>query len=186
MKDYFRALNILSETELEMITPFIQHQTMQKGQTLLHLDTVCHKLYYIKSGVLRSYYWNYDSDQVTSCIAFDNEFMTSFPSFIQQQKSKEVIHALQNTIVEYITHADLESLYDSCINWSKLGRKLVEHQYVIMDQHVTEFQKQKSSFRYEFLLKHYPFQVNQIPQHYIASYLGISTRQLTRIRKSLL
>lgn len=186
MKEYLASLNILSTSELNQIDAYIVKRRVEKGAVLLEENKVCRELLFVVSGVLRSYYWNYKGEQVTSCIAFDNEFMAAYPSFIQQQKSRETIHALQNTEIEVMRFEDLEKLYDSSMAWQKLGRKLVENQYVFMDLHHTEFQQQNSSHRYEYLLKNYSKQVNMIPQHYIASYLGISTRQLTRIRKSLL
>ncbi|MBW3519825.1 Crp/Fnr family transcriptional regulator [Flavobacterium sp. NKUCC04_CG] len=186
MKEYLASLNILSTSELNQIDAYIVKRTVEKAAVLLEENKVCRELMFVVSGVLRSYYWNYKGEQVTSCIAFDNEFMAAYPSFIQQQKSQETIHALQHTEIEAISFENLEKLYDSSMAWQKIGRKLVENQYVFMNQHFTEFQQQNGSHRYEYLLKNYSKQLNLIPQHYIASYLGISTRQLTRIRKSLL
>ncbi len=186
MKKYLASLNILTASELNLIDNYLERRTVEKGTVLLEENKVCRELFFVVSGVVRSFYYNYKGEEVTSCIAFDSEFMAAYPSFIQQQKSRETIHILQHTEIEVISYDNLEKLYDSSIAWQKLGRKLVENQYVFMEQHFTEFQQQNGSHRYEYLLKNYPKQLHQIPQPYIASYLGISTRQLTRIRKSLL
>lgn len=186
MKKYLASLNILSRSELDQIDAYIVKRTVEKAAVLLEEQHICQELMFVVSGVLRSFYWNFKGEQVTSCIAFEGEFMAAYPSFIQQLKSRETIHALQHTEIEAISYENLEKLYDSSMAWQKIGRKLVENQYVFMDQHFTEFQQQNGSHRYEYLIKNYPKQLHQIPQPYIASYLGISTRQLTRIRKSLL
>lgn len=186
MKGYIRSLDILDTKELDFIDNHVVKKSFRKDEFLLRTNSICKELYFVRSGALRSFSVDNNGDEITHCIAFDNEFMCDFHSFISQQPSRQTIHALLGSDVEVIKYEDLEKLYDSCIGWQKVGRKIIEQQYISMEQHFIMFQQDDSSGRYEYLLKNYRRQLSLIPQHYIASYLGISTRQLTRIRKSLL
>lgn len=186
IKTYINSLNILTSNEINAIDNYTIKKVFQKNTVLLENGSVCKKLYFVNYGALRSFYTNSDGDEITNCIAFNNEFMCDFPSFIQQEPSQHSIHVLLESEIEIIEHEDLENLYDTSIGWQKVGRKIIEMQYIMMEQHIEKLQQGRSIGRYEYILKNYPRQLALIPQHYIASYLGISTRQLTRIRKSLL
>lgn len=186
MKTYICSLNILNNKELDLIDNYSTKRIFQKEDVLLQNKSICKELYFVKSGALRSFYTNDDGDEITRCIAFDNEFMCDFSSFISQQSSQETIHPLLTSEVEIIKYEDLENLYDTNMSWQKVGRKIIENQYILMERHFAKFQQDNSLGRYEYISQNYPSQLAQIPQHYIASYLGISTRQLSRIRKSLL
>lgn len=186
MKEYIESLNILSPDELSKIDNCLISKIVSKGEVLLQENEVCKDLYYVQSGALRSYYTNEKADDITYCIAFENELICSFSSFILQKPSQEIIHVLLDSFIQIIDYNSLQELYESSINWQKVGRIMMEKQYVIMEQHITKFQEHGGYDRYRYLLDNYPKQLNMIPQHYIASYLGISTRHLTRIRKSIL
>lgn len=186
MKAYIQTLNILDSNELNLIDDYITKKNVEKDSVLLRNNSICEELYFVRSGALRSFHINNDGVEVTSCIAFDGEFMCDFSSFILQQSSQEAIHSLLESEIEIIKYNDLESLYDTSISWQKVGRKIIEKQYIQMEQHFAKYQQNNSLGRYEYIYKNYPRRLALIPQHYIASYLGISTRQLTRIRKTFL
>lgn len=186
MKSYFESLKLLSQFELDQLDQFIKNEPIPKNTFILNSESVCTELIFVKSGVLRSFFINYDGEEATLCLAFDGEFMADYSSLISQQPSKETIHSLVESDIDRINYHDLEFLFNSSISWQKVGRRLIELQYLAMEKHFTQFQQNKGLERYSYLLQHYATQLNLIPQSYIASYLGISSRQLSRIRKSLL
>ena len=79
----------------------------------------------------------------------------------------------------------IESLGESSINWMKFQKIIAELQYIELENRIFLLQKEKASLRYEVLLKSHPEFIKHIPLNYLASYLGITQRHLSRLRKEL-
>ena len=186
MKKYFSSLNILSSEELNRMDPFLTVRDIKKGDFLIQANHICKEIVFIKSGVLRSYFTDNDGVETINCITFEGEMMAAFSSFIKQTPTDENIQAIMDTKVEALQKTDLEHLYQTSAEWQKLGRILTEMQYLKLEERIISFQKDDATKRYQLLEKNNSEYIKHIPLHYIASYLGISTRHLTRIRKSIL
>lgn len=186
MKEHIRSLNILSDKELNLIDPFLEIRNIDKGDFLIRQGQICKEIAFIKKGALRSYFVNEKGEEVTNCISFENDLMNAFSSFIKEEPTEENIQAIIDTEIEFISKHDIESLFDSSINWQKVGRKLTEQQYLNLENRILSFLNDSAENRYIKLASNQPQYIKQIPLHHISSYLGISTRHLTRIRKSIL
>lgn len=186
MKAVFKAIGDLEEKELNRLDDFVTFRKLKKGEFLLTGNQVCNEIVFIKKGILRSYFFNHQGDEITNCFAFENEFMASFSSFITRELAQENIQALDETELQIITHESLETLYKSGIHWQEIGRKLTEIEYVGLQKRMVSFQKLSAKQRYEELYQNHQKYVQLIPLQYLASYLGVTPRHLSRIRKALL
>ena len=186
MKNVFQSICALSDDELNQLDDLITLKKLKKGELLLTENQVCNEIVFIKKGILRSYFFNHQGDEVTNCFAFENEFMASFSSFITRELAQENIQALADTELQIITHENLEKLYKIGIHWQEIGRKLTEMEYVTLQKRMISFQKLSGKERYEELYKNHQKYIQLIPLQYLASYLGITPRHLSRIRKAAL
>lgn len=84
-----------------------------------------------------------------------------------------------------LKRSDMELLYENSSAWQKVGRFLTEMQYVELEQRTVSFQKQSAKQRYETLIGHHSNYIKYIPNQYLASYLGITPRHLSRLRKEI-
>ena len=80
---------------------------------------------------------------------------------------------------------DLNKLANDSLNWVKFLKKMAELQYIELENRIFQLQKTTALQRYENLLQNHPEFVQKIPLQYLASYLGITQRHLSRIRKEL-
>lgn len=186
MKTVFQSIQVLSQKELGQLDALITFRKLKKGELLLKENQVCNEIYFIKKGILRSYFFNHQGDEITNCFAFENEFMASFSSFITQDAAEENIQALADTDLQVISRENLENLYQSGIHWQEIGRKLTEMEYVMLQKRMISFQKLSGTQRYEELYQNHQKYLQLIPLHYLASYLGVTPRHLSRIRKAVL
>lgn len=186
MKKYFASFNILSIEDLNRMDPFLTTREIKKGDFLIQAKYICKEIAFIKSGVLRSYFTDNEGTETINCITFEGEMMAAFSSFIKQAPTDENIQAIIDTRIEVLQKTDLDYLYEVSPQWQKLGRVLTEIQYLKLEERIISFLKDDATKRYKLLEKNNSEYIKRIPLHYIASYLGISTRHLTRIRKSLL
>ena len=69
-------------------------------------------------------------------------------------------------------------------NWVKFLKIVAEQQYVELEKRIFQLQKSNAAQRYSDLLKNQPAFIQHIPLQYLASYLGITQRHLSRIRKA--
>lgn len=185
MKSLFQSFQIISHDELDHLDDLITVRKLKKGAFLLKENQVCNEIVFIKKGILRSYFFNHQGDEITNCFAFENEFMASFSSFITQNVAEENIQALVDTELQVISRESLEKLYKSGIHWQEIGRKLTEMEYVTLQKRMISFQKLSGTQRYEELYQNHQKYLQLIPLQYLASYLGITPRHLSRIRKAI-
>ncbi|RKR11972.1 CRP-like cAMP-binding protein [Flavobacterium sp. 90] len=186
MKTVFQSIQILPQKELEQLEDLITFRTLKKGELLLKENQICNEIYFIKKGILRSYFFNHQGDEITNCFAFENEFMASFSSFITQNVAEENIQALAETELQVLSRESLEKLYNSGIHWQEIGRKLTEMEYVTLQKRMISFQKLSGTQRYEELYQNHQKYLQLIPLQHLASYLGVTPRHLSRIRKAVL
>lgn len=186
MKSVFKSVQNFSDGELNLLDDLVQFRTLKKGELLLTENEVCNEVVFIKKGILRSFFVNHKGDEITNCFAFENEFMASFASFITEKKAEENIQALADAELEILNRKDLEKLYQSGFNWQETGRKLTELEFVNLHKRMVSFQKFSAAQRYEELYKNHQRYVQLIPLQYLASYLGVTPRHLSRIRKAVI
>lgn len=185
MRSVFQSIQDFSPEELNLLDDLITFRTLKKGELLLTENQVCNEIVFIKKGILRSFFVNHKGDEITNCFAFENEFMASFASFITEEKAEENIQALAETELQILDRKALEKLYMSGFNWQETGRKLTEIEFVNLHKRMVSFQKLSGAQRYEELYQNHQKYLQLIPLQYLASYLGITPRHLSRIRKSI-
>ncbi|PBJ09054.1 Crp/Fnr family transcriptional regulator [Flavobacterium sp. ACN6] len=186
MKSVFQSIQDFSVEELDLLNDLITFRTLKKGALLLTENQVCNEIVFIKKGILRSFFMNHKGDEITNCFAFENEFMASFASFITEEKAEESIQALTDVELQILDRKALEKLYQSGSNWQEAGRKLTELEFVNLHKRMVSFQKLSGAQRYEELFEHHQKYIQLIPLQYLASYLGVTPRHLSRIRKAVL
>lgn len=185
MYESLKSLNILTESELQEITQLATNKFIPKGTIYLKEGEVCKEVAFVQSGLMRSYYFNSESEEVTYCFSFEKSFFTAYSSWISQSPSPENIQAITDTEILVIKREDAVRLQESSLNWQKFFRIQAEEAYINLENRIMVLQRESAEKRYEDLLKKHPEFLQQIPLNYLASYLGITQRHLSRIRHNL-
>ena len=161
-----------------------EQQVFSKNDYLLTWGKICRHLYFLEKGALRGYY-DLDKKEITHWFAFENDFVTSFHSFITQQPSVENIQFLEGSIVWCISKEKLTALFNEYHEIERLVRIAYEKYYIRLEERFVGSQFKTAAERYENLLHQSPHMLERVPLGYIASYLGISQETLSRIRGRL-
>ena len=157
-----------------------------KGDFFVKQDKICKQIAFINKGILRTYYLNEKAEETTSCFCTENNFTTSYKSFILQSPSTLSIQAIEETELLVIDFADLQKLYATSLAWQNVGRAFAEKEYIIMEQYACSLNNETAKEKYLRLLKEQPQIIQKAPVNQIASYLGITTRTLSRIRREII
>lgn len=185
IKQYLGSFNILTINEIETFVGLLKTKTLKKDDFYIREGKVCNSLAFVTRGVFRSFYYSSTEEEVTYCFTFENNFVTAYSSFISQEKTAENIQALTDIEMLVINKEQINRLEDQGRNWLLLFKTLAEQEYIKMEKRIFLLQKEDAEIRYQNLLKNRPQYLQLIPLQYLASYLGITQRHLSRLRKSL-
>jgi CRP-like cAMP-binding protein len=155
--------------------------TLSKNEHLLSEGQVCRHLYFLEKGALRGYY-NLDGKEITHWFGFEKDFVTSFHSFITQDPAVENIQLLEGSILWSISKETLTELFNRYHEIERLVRIVYEKYYIRLEERFVNAQFKTAAELYENLLAQTPHILERVPLGYIASYLGISSETLSRIR----
>jgi len=183
MKKYLKSFNILSDDEIDLIESKATYKKLAKGDFFIQEGKTCKEIAFVTSGLFRSYYHSSSEEEVTYCFTFSNSFVSAYSSFLSQSKTAENIQALTDIELLTISRDEILKLENSSTNWLKFFKFIAEQEYIKMEKRIFMLQKESAEKRYQYLLTNDPEYLQLIPLQYLSSYLGITQRHLSRIRK---
>jgi CRP-like cAMP-binding protein len=185
MKNYLKSFNIFTDQEIEELDGIGEFKTIEKNEYFSKEGSVCKEVAFVVSGIVRSYYSTSNLEEVTYCFTFPNNFLTAYSSFLTQQPSAVNIQAITKAELYVIPRQVLIELENTSINWLRFSKLIAEKEYMELEQRIFLLQKEKAEKRYDDLISHNSKYLREIPLNYLASYLGITQRHLSRLRKNL-
>ena len=155
---------------------------------LLKENEISQNAYFIEKGIVRACY-NNDGKDVTFQFFMENTMFSSLESFRKGLPSMVSFETIEPCVLWQIDKktADkiLEEVYEDPKLRSEFMDSVFERVFNYM-KHFFSFIKESPQERYLNLCKEKPNIIKRVPQHYIASYLGITTVHLSRIKSKIL
>lgn len=143
------------------------------------------KSYRIVSGALRMYYIDNEGKDISFQFFFENQLVLSFESFYLARESKFYIESLEETELMSISKSDFEKLLNEFPEINRYVTEFVCNRFFNYTNVFLSQIKNSPEERYLELIKDNPKILERVPQHYIASYLGITPVSLSRIRSRI-
>lgn len=181
---YLNAFHSISPESATYVQKQIVEHSVKKGELLQKSDTVCAYVYFVVKGVLRGYIID-EKKKITTWITSENQLVSSIRSLLLQRPTPENIEALEDCHLLGFHYSDLQYLYDNYPEWNVLGRKIAEYYYTFAEDRAFICRLSKATDRYNYFIANNGHLINRIPQMYIASYLGMTVENLSRIRNQL-
>ncbi|MEJ5146461.1 Crp/Fnr family transcriptional regulator [Sphingobacterium sp. MYb388] len=181
--DHFKQFFHLNNTEQEEIERLFTSRVIKRKQYLLQEGEVCKHYSFVVSGCFRMFAVDSNFREHNLQFAAEDDWITDFQSFYDQSPSKLYIEAIEPSTVFQIKHEDLLYLY---INYHKFDRNfriITERKLIDYQNRILQNISSTADDRYEAFLKQYPHLINRLPNTQIASYLGITSEFLSKIRK---
>jgi len=178
---------ITDEKWYEYISYFNRIEVSTKT-VLIDEGEVSKKLFIIEKGCVRVWFNNNGKD-LTSQFFFENQSVASIESFIKKFPSPVVVETIEPSVLWWIHKNDLDKIIEEIKEIPQLRDKLIDMLFQrTFDymKHFFSFIKDSPTQRYLNLIEEKPQIVQRVPQHYIASYLGVSKVHLSRIKSQLL
>lgn len=184
MKSYLQSFNLLTDSEIEDFLGKVRSKSIKKGEFFIRQGSVCQEVAFVQAGALRSFYYSSTSEEVTYCFTFTHAFLSAYSSFLSQTETMENIQALTDVELLTVSREEILALEQSSTNWLRLFKLIAEQEYIQMEKRIFLLQKETAEKRYQDLLATQPELLQLVPLSHIASYLGITQRHLSRLRKS--
>lgn len=155
---------------------------------LLKENEVSLKAYFIEKGIVRAWY-NNDGKDVTFQFFMENTMFSSLESFRKGLPSMVSFETIEPCVLWQIDKTSLDKILEEIYEIPELRTKFMDSVFErVFDymKHFFSFIKNTPQQRYIDLSKEKPEIIKRVPQHYIASYLGITTVHLSRIKSKIL
>jgi len=131
---------------------------------------------------VRAFYRNDDGSEYNKTFFTSSNFIAAYSSLITNQKGLINFQCLTDCTIYIADYSKIVALYDSHPMIERLSRMLAEQIFVSKEKREIELVTMNATQRYKIFQEEHPGLENQIPQYHIASYLGVSPTQLSRIR----
>ncbi|MCG2614047.1 Crp/Fnr family transcriptional regulator [Terrimonas sp. NA20] len=179
--NHLRQYSRLSSEAEAALTDSFNQLTLSRNEYLLTEGRICRHLYFLETGALRGYY-TLEDKEITHWFGFENDFVTSFHSFITGEPSVENLQLLEGSVLWSISKDTLTTLLGRFHEIERLLRIAYEKYYIRLEERFVNAQFKTAAERYDQLLSQTPHILERVPLGQVASYLGISQETLSRIR----
>ena len=181
-KQYLSQIVPFSSHELNTFVALFEPIALKKNSYFASAGEYSTKIAFIYKGVLRAFYRNTQGNEYNKTFFTEKGIVGAYSSLITGEKSQINIQCLTDCEILVADFKNLTQLYDKYPKFERLARIFAEYFFVSKEQREIEIVMLDATERYKIFQKKHPKLETIIPQYHIASYLGITPTQLSRIR----
>ena len=182
LKKYVLKHTQMTDDDLDQFCQSFRLMHIKKRQFLVQPEFLARHRYYVVSGSFRAYVIGDEGQEHTVQFAIDDWWISDYNSYVFQQPASMFVMALEDSTVLQIEFETEKSLKQSKHVYETFFRILAENTAAHMARRVIVNLTKTAEQRYEMFLKRYPAVVNKVPQYALASYLGMTTEYLSKLR----
>ncbi|PTB91833.1 Crp/Fnr family transcriptional regulator [Marivirga lumbricoides] len=176
----------LTESDKALCRQYFEPVLYPKNRVIEEENKTPKYLYFVVSGFVRLFHYNDKGDEVTTHINCPPGFITSYFNFINQTKSNENLECITECELLRITKTNLDLLTQQSTTFKDFSILVFQHSLAYNETRSKELATLTAVQRYQKLIKNYPEILHNVPLQYIASFLGINAKSLSRIRKEII
>tara|TARA_R110001592_G_C12900105_1_gene726535 strand:+ start:80 stop:685 length:606 start_codon:yes stop_codon:yes gene_type:complete len=186
LKSAFNSYAEITEASWQLIRSIIHFQSIEKGEIVLREGQVAKYIHFICKGAFRTFFTDDQGNIYNKNIFLEGDFPASKVSLITNSPSYFSIEALEQSIVINIDFKEYRRLINEHTDLKDFYIAYIEKNWIIeKERNEISLVMENGTERYLKLLQKHPNLEKRIPQRHIASHLGITPTQLSRIRKEL-
>lgn len=178
-----RYIDLTSE-DFQEIKSYFTPKKLRRKQLLLEQGDVGNRMAFIQKGALYSYSTDDKGAIHVVQFAFEGWWMADLFSFFTGEPSKLSIEALEDSELLLINTEKHDYLLSTLPCYESYIRHLYQNAYIAMQRRIEETNGLTAEDKFSRFKEHYAHLLLRVPQHLIASYLGVTPETLSRIRKS--
>ncbi|HEY9047100.1 MAG TPA: Crp/Fnr family transcriptional regulator [Ohtaekwangia sp.] len=185
---FFRKFNekvSLTAEEQEQIKPYLTLKKLRKKQYLLQEGDICKAIAFVEKGSLREYSVDNGTEHIIQ-FALEGWTISDLFSFLTGEPATYNIDALEDSELVLVTKSAHEELLKVLPKYETYIRLQITNAYIALQRRLTTIISLPIEERYTIFTEMYPDIVQRVPQHMIASYMGLTPETLSRMRKKMI
>jgi CRP-like cAMP-binding protein len=175
----------ISEEEFDFCKTLFLPKKLRKKQYLLQEGDVCRYNTFVSKGLLRSYTIDNKGTEHILQFAFEGWWIGDIYSFLTEKPSLFNIEALEACELLLITKPSMDLLLEKIPAFERYFRILIQNNLIATQKRLMGTLSETAEEKYTNLINNFPGCLQRVPQHMIASYLGITRETLSRIRSQI-
>jgi CRP-like cAMP-binding protein len=185
---FFKKINEvihLTPEEEAIFKNYLMPKKLRKKQFILQEGDICKYSIFVEKGLLRSYSVNEKGNDQVVQFALEGWWIADLYSFITGEPSRYNIDALEDCELLLINNDGLKEVRRQIPKFLEFSFLQMQNAYIALERRWSHMVTLSTEERYNKLLDKYPDIVQRVPQHMIASYLGLTPETLSRAKKQI-
>ncbi len=187
MKDilinYMKRYTDIPDSDLINMAEDVNVESFTKGTILLHQGDIPDKCYFVLKGCIRQYSVDEDGKENTFNFYTEEQSIAIFNHHSEDKASRYSLGCLEDCVLVVGDLSPDQGAYDANPSMEAMIRKMIEANVGEVNDSFAKFVASKPEDRFKSLLQDRPELADRVPQHQLASYLGITPESLSRIKK---
>lgn len=184
IQNLMRQITGFTDAELELVMKYFEVKNIKKKTILLKAGDTAQELYFIVSGCMRLFYEK-DGADISAYFFTDLMFAGAYDSFASRQPSRHSIETSEDCQILTISYKGWQQLFIELPKMNRFVLKIIEERFISLHKLYTSLILDTPEERFINLQTERPDILQRIPQHQIATFLGVTPVSLSRIRNRL-
>ncbi|MCM0665262.1 Crp/Fnr family transcriptional regulator [Flavobacterium tyrosinilyticum] len=176
----------LSDEEANQFVSNFKIKKIKKRQFIVQPDFVAQHRNYVVEGALRAYVVNDEGQEHTIAFAIEDWWISDYNSYIYQQPATMFVMALEDAVLLQIDFETEAKLKGANPKFETFFRITAERTAAFFQRRIITNLTSSAEERYEKFINQFPLIANRVPQYALASYLGMTTEFLSKIKNNKL
>lgn len=176
----------ISDSEINELLGRCIEKKFKRYEVVSRPGVTPNEVFFINKGIVRVIVADNNGAEHSLHFALENQFIADYAAFILKQPSLYSLRAEEETETVVLPRSAIEWGYNNLKQGDRLGRLIAEFYFIYQDNRLKNIYARTPKERYDSITDVFPDIHNRVPQHMIASYLGITPVHLSRLKKSSL
>lgn len=173
----------ITEEELNDFLCQTFEKTFKRQEKVSRPNAIPNEIFFINKGLIRVIVTDNEGTEHTIHFALEKQFIADYSCFMRKQPSLYTLQTVEETEVVVLPRAAIEWGYKNLKEGEKMGRLIAEFYFIYQDDRIKNQYARTPKQRYDSIAEVFPNINNRVPQHMIASYLGITPVHLSRLKR---
>ena len=175
----------ITDQEFEFCKTLFIPKKLRKRQYLLQEGDVCRYTAFVEKGMLRTFTVDDKGNEPILQFSMEGWWVTDLYSYLTDEPSRYNIEALEDCELLLITKPSWNILLEKVPAFERYFRILIQNNLIATQRRLISSMTESAEDQYTKLIDNFPTCLQRVPQHMIASFLGITPETLSRIRSQM-
>lgn len=181
MRHKFEAVVPVTDEEWEEVMKGCHEISFPRRTVFARPGAVFNRMYYLQKGVARTYYIDEKGEEKTIFFHVEDNWVTEYMSFTKELPASFYFETIEPCTFSFFYRKDVYNLYKALPKFLQFHLATAEGEFSKMFRRMVQFYMDDLETRHQKLTEEFPQLFQRVPQHMIASYLGVKPQSLSRM-----